>query len=98
MQLDLTQMLAKIEAGYWHLDDVDWEQPGQELIREDQYAQLRDEPAAEVDRAREQALREITLSFGEHVARAQLTWAQESLATLAALDAPDAQGAPHARR
>ncbi|MBK7155337.1 MAG: ferritin-like domain-containing protein [Sandaracinaceae bacterium] len=42
MQLDLTQMLAKIEAGYWHLDDVDWDQPGQELIREDQYAQLRD--------------------------------------------------------
>lgn len=61
------------------------------------YAQMRDEPGGEVDRAREQALREITLSFGEHVARAQLTWAQESLDTLAALDAATGEGTPRAR-
>lgn len=42
MKLDLTQMLGKIEQGYWALDDIDWEQPGQELIRPDQYAKLRD--------------------------------------------------------
>jgi len=63
----------------------------------EQYAQLRDEPAAEVDRAREQALREITLSFGEHVARAQLSWARESLETLAALAAATDEGASRAR-
>ena len=63
----------------------------------DEYARIRDESVVEHGRSREQALREVTLSFGEHVARAQLTWAQESLATLAALDAPDAQGAPRAR-
>lgn len=41
MLLDLTHMLAKIEAGAWHLDDVDWDQPGQELVRPEQYDQLR---------------------------------------------------------
>ncbi|HSO66159.1 MAG TPA: hypothetical protein VLQ78_13765, partial [Ornithinibacter sp.] len=46
------------------------------------------------DASREQALRTITLSFGEHLARAQLAWAQESLAALAALDS---DGAPRAR-
>lgn len=42
MQLDLNQMLAKIEAGYWALDDIDWEKPGHDLIRPEQYAKLRD--------------------------------------------------------
>ncbi|HSO63742.1 MAG TPA: PadR family transcriptional regulator [Ornithinibacter sp.] len=46
------------------------------------------------DASREQALRTITLSFGEHLARAQVAWAQESLAALAALDR---DGAPRAR-
>ena len=58
---------------------------------------MRAEPVVEHDRSREQALREITLSFGEHVARAQHTWAQESLETLAALDAAEAEGTPRAR-
>lgn len=66
----------------------------------DEYATLRDEPELEHDRARERALREITLSFGEHVARAQAAWARESLETLAALAAPGAdatEGTPRAR-
>lgn len=63
----------------------------------DGYARIRDEPVVEHDRTREQALREITLSFGEHVARAQHTWAKESLETLEALGAPDAEGVPRAR-
>ena len=42
MRLDLTQMLGKIESGYWHLDEVDWEQPGHDLIRPEQYANLRE--------------------------------------------------------
>lgn len=46
---------------------------------------------------REQALRTITLSFGEHMARAQLVWAQESLTTLEALQALETEGAPRAR-
>jgi DNA-binding PadR family transcriptional regulator len=46
------------------------------------------------DPSREQALRTITLSFGEHLARAQVAWAQESLTALAALDDEDS---PRAR-
>jgi DNA-binding PadR family transcriptional regulator len=42
------------------------------------------------DPSREQALRTITLSFGEHMARAQLAWAQESLESLQSLADPDA--------
>ncbi len=56
------------------------------------------------DPSREQALRTITLSFGEHMARAQLAWAQESLESLGSLADPDAlgtddepEGAPRAR-
>ena len=59
------------------------------------------------DQSREQALRTTTLSFGEHMARAQLAWARESLESLEALealedpgplDAPDGQEeAPRAR-
>lgn len=63
----------------------------------DEYARMRAETVVEHGRTREQALREITLSFGEHVARAQLTWAQESLETLAALDDAEAEGTPRAR-
>ena len=63
----------------------------------EEYPQLRDEPGAEVGSDREQVLREITLSFGKHVARAQLAWAQESLETLAALDAATVKGTPRAR-
>lgn len=63
----------------------------------DEYARMRDEPVVERGRAREQALRGITLSFGEHVARAQLDWAQESLETLAALDFDVPSGTPRAR-
>ncbi len=46
------------------------------------------------DTDRAQALRTATLSFGEHMARAQLAWAQESLAALERLDeeAPRARG------
>ncbi len=58
----------------------------------DEYAVVRG--SLDDDASREQALRTITLSFGEHLARAQLAWAQESLAALAALD--DA-GEPRAR-
>ena len=46
------------------------------------------------DPSREQALRTITLSYGEHLAQAQLDWARESLAALAAVDDT---GAPRAR-
>ena len=50
----------------------------------DDYAAVRtsldDEPS------REQALRTITLSYGEHLARAQLAWARESLAALSTAD------------
>ncbi|MCA9534566.1 MAG: ferritin-like domain-containing protein [Myxococcales bacterium] len=42
MKLDLTQMLQKIEAGYWSLDDIDWDQPGHDLIKPEQYGKLRD--------------------------------------------------------
>lgn len=45
------------------------------------------------DGSREQLLRTTTLSFGEHVARAQLAWAEESLAALAALDDDGRSGA-----
>ena len=48
----------------------------------DRYAQVRDEVGDED--SPEQTLRTITLAFGEHMARAQLAWAQESLATLEA--------------
>ena len=46
----------------------------------DEYAVVR--ASLDDDASREQALRTITLSFGEHLARAQLDWAQESLAAL----------------
>ncbi len=62
------------------------------------YAQMRDEIRGDGRLgARAGPARAITLSFGEHVARAQLTWAQESLETLAALDAPTEEGTPRAR-
>lgn len=48
------------------------------------------------DAVREQALHAITLSFGEHVAQAQLDWALESLQVLAALDGEPAERAPRA--
>lgn len=47
----------------------------------DDYAAVR--ASLDDDPSREQALRTITLSYGEHLARAQLTWAGESLAALA---------------
>ena len=50
----------------------------------DRYARVRDEVGD--DESPEQTLRTITLSFGEHMARAQLAWAQESLAALATLE------------
>jgi DNA-binding PadR family transcriptional regulator len=53
-----------------------------------EYTAVRD--TLDDDPSREQALRTITLSFGEHMARAQLAWAQESLEALGALAAPDA--------
>jgi DNA-binding PadR family transcriptional regulator len=59
-----------------------------------EYASIRDESGDGA--GREQALRAITLSFGEHVARAQLEWAQESLETLAALDAQRAKATSRA--
>jgi DNA-binding PadR family transcriptional regulator len=46
--------------------------------------------ALDDDPSREQALRTITLSFGEHQARAQLAWATESLAALASTPEPGA--------
>lgn len=49
------------------------------------------------DPGREQTLRTITLSFGEHLARARLEWARESLAALEALEALEDDGAPRAR-
>ncbi|HYN66686.1 MAG TPA: PadR family transcriptional regulator [Ornithinibacter sp.] len=58
----------------------------------DEYAVVRGSLAD--DASREQTLRTITLSFGEHLAHAQLAWAQESLAALAAVGDT---GAPRAR-
>lgn len=55
-----------------------------------EYTAVRD--ALDDDPSREQALRTITLSFGEHLARAQLAWAQESLEALEALADPAALG------
>lgn len=49
----------------------------------EQYAAIRSEPA---DDDPAQTYRTITLSFGEHVARAQRDWARESLAALADLE------------
>lgn len=69
----------------------------------EEYATMRAETQAETQTrtvdvvGREQALRSITLSFGEHVARAQLAWAQESLETLAALDVDPSEGTSRAR-
>ncbi|HSF97242.1 MAG TPA: PadR family transcriptional regulator [Ornithinibacter sp.] len=69
----------------------------------EEYASVRDETGDETREesgdgaGRERALRAITLSFGEHVARAQIAWAQESLETLAALDAHRAKGTTRAR-
>ena len=58
----------------------------------EEYAAVRE--GLDDDAGREQVLRTITLSFGEHVARAQLAWARESLAALESLDD---DGAPRAR-
>ncbi len=58
----------------------------------DEYAGVR--ASLDDDPSREQALRTITLSYGEHLAQAQLDWARESLAALAAVDDT---GAPRAR-
>ena len=57
----------------------------------DDYATVR--AGLDDDDSREQRLRTITLSFGEHLARAQLAWAEESLAALQTTD----DGAPRAR-
>lgn len=46
----------------------------------EEYAAVR--AALDDDPGREQALRTLTLSYGEHMARAQLAWAQESLDAL----------------
>ncbi|WP_392545167.1 PadR family transcriptional regulator [Oryzobacter telluris] len=46
----------------------------------EQYAAVRDEVAD--DEGTEQAFRTMTLSFGEHMARAQLAWARECRAAL----------------
>lgn len=54
-----------------------------------EYTAVRDTLAD--DPSLEQALRTITLSFGEHLARAQLAWAQESLEALGSLADPDAR-------
>ena len=62
----------------------------------DGFATVRAEVSGDV--SREQAFRTMTLSYGEHVARAQLAWARECLATLDALEAAtDAAEAPRAR-
>ncbi|MGL5853347.1 MAG: PadR family transcriptional regulator [Phycicoccus sp.] len=47
------------------------------------YETVRDDIAG--DDSHEQAYRTMTLSFGEHAARAQLAWAEESLAALPAI-------------
>lgn len=54
------------------------------------YAEVRDEVTG--DDSTEQAYRTMTLAFGEHVARAQLAWARECLASL-----PGGEGAGDAR-
>ena len=56
----------------------------------DGYAGVREDIAG--DDGPEQTLRTITLSFGEHMARARLAWAQESLATLEASGGARARG------
>lgn len=61
----------------------------------DDYAAVR--AGLDDDGSREQALRTITLSFGEHLARAQRAWADEALATLATLASLDEEDAPRAR-
>lgn len=41
MQLDLDKMLAKIKATQWSLADFDWDAPGADRLRPEQYAKLK---------------------------------------------------------
>ncbi len=51
----------------------------------DRYARVREQVGD--DESPEQTLRTITLSYGEHMARAQLAWARESHGSLGSLEA-----------
>ena len=39
--IDLEKMLARIKATQWSLSDVDWDAPGAELIRPEQWPKLK---------------------------------------------------------
>jgi hypothetical protein len=41
MSLDLHRMLEKVERGQWSLDDIDWNAPGAEAIRPEQFESLK---------------------------------------------------------